>query len=178
MATGLGRTVPEIDPRDFRRVMGQFATGVTVITTIAGGEMRGMTANAFMSGSLQPPLCVVSIAKRARMHEAMRIGQRFVVNILAHDQQAMASHFGGRPEIDPHFELGWIDGLPTLRNAMAHIAADITGENECGDHTLFIGHLFHMDADRGREPLLYHDARFGTLVHSRRDQPVPVPEFW
>ena len=57
-----------VDHMLFRRVMGSFATGVTVITTEARGEVRGMTANAFMSGSLEPPLCVISVAKRARIH--------------------------------------------------------------------------------------------------------------
>jgi len=178
MASSMAVTENEIDPRDFRRVMGQFATGVTVITTISGDQVRGMTANAFMSGSLEPPICVVSIAKRARMHETMRAARRFVVNVLAHDQAAIATHFAGGPTNNPRIDLGWVDGLPALRDAMARMAADIAAEHDCGDHTLFIGRLFHMSADRGREPLVYHGTRFGTLVHTKEDQQLPVPEFW
>ena len=67
---------PEIDPRLFRRVMGRFASGVTVITAGHGDDVRGMTANAFMSASLDPPLCVVSIAKRARLHAHLAEAER------------------------------------------------------------------------------------------------------
>lgn len=172
------REPPHIDPREFRRVMGQFVTGVTVITTTHGGEIRGMTANAFMSGSLDPPLCVVSIAKRAHMHELAKQAGRFVVNILAHDQGDLAIHFAGRPRAGTTIELSWIDGLPALRDALAHIAARIVAEHDCGDHTLFVGHLVHMDAAGHGRPLVYHRSRFGDLLHTKQDQVIPVPEFW
>jgi flavin reductase (DIM6/NTAB) family NADH-FMN oxidoreductase RutF len=168
----------EVDPRHFREVMGQFASGVTVITTLHDGEIRGMTANAFMSGSLEPPLCVISVAKRARTHVCLQETRRFVVNILAHDQSEVAIHFSGRPSPKAMIEIGRIDGIPMLQNVCAHLAADIVAEHDCGDHTLFIGHLFHMDADASRDPLVYHEGRFGTLVHTKQDQLVPAPEFW
>lgn len=173
-----GHQPPEIDPREFRRVMSQFASGVTVITTIHDGEIRGMTANAFMSGSLEPPLCVVSIAKRARMHGLVHESRRFVVNVLAHDQSDVAIHFAGRQSPNAVIELGWIDGLPMLRDALAHMAADIVAEHECGDHTLFVGQLFHIDAAKFGQPLLYHQSRFATLLHTKQDQVITVPEFW
>lgn len=167
-----------IDPGEFRRVMGQFVTGVTVVTTVHGGEIRGMTANAFMSGSLDPPLCVVSIAKRAHMHELAKKAGRFVVNVLAHDQDDLAIHFAGRPRADAVIELRWIDGIPALRDALAHMAADIVAEHDCGDHTLFVGHLIHMDTTGHGRPLVYHMSRFGGLLDSKQDQVIPVPEFW
>lgn len=168
----------EIDPREFRRVMGQFASGVTVITTIHDGEVRGMTANAFMSGSLEPPLCVVSIAKRARMHGLVHDTRRFVVNVLNQNQSDVAVHFAGRPGSKAVIDLGWIEGLPMLRDALAHMAANVLAEHDCGDHTLFVGHLFHIDAAAFGQPLLYHQSRFAKLVHSRQDQVIAVPEFW
>jgi hypothetical protein len=70
----------------FRRVMASFVTGVTVITTQVRGEIRGMTANAFMSGSLEPPLCVVSVGKKARMHAFLLESGHFGMNILVTDQ--------------------------------------------------------------------------------------------
>ncbi|MCP4384248.1 MAG: flavin reductase family protein [Hyphomicrobiales bacterium] len=85
----------EIDPAHFRRVMSRFATGVTVITVAADGEPQGMTANAFMSGSLDPPLGVVSVARRARMHGYLSNATRFAVNILAAEQTDLANHFAG-----------------------------------------------------------------------------------
>ena len=77
--------------------MGSFATGVTVIVAEAGDEIHGMTANAFMSGSLEPPLCVVSIAKRAHMHGPLAAAGKFSVNILSVAQEELALHFAGRP---------------------------------------------------------------------------------
>ena len=107
----------EIDPPHFRKVMGRFATGVTVITASTGGESHGMTANAFMSGSLDPPLCVVSVAKRAHMHAYLDEARRFAVNILAESQADHANHFAGRliPGLEPRFVE--IDGIPTLADA-------------------------------------------------------------
>jgi flavin reductase (DIM6/NTAB) family NADH-FMN oxidoreductase RutF len=170
--------MPEIDPVQFRKVMGQFATGVTVVTTLGGGKVHGMTANAFMSGSLEPPLCVISVAKRARMHKHLGASGRFVVNVLAHDQAHLAVHFSGRADPRLRVEMGWIDGLPMLSGALAHLAADVVDTQACGDHTLFIGQLFFLDAARARTPLLYHESRFASLVHRKDDDQVPAPEFW
>ena len=170
-------TLPEIDPRLFRRVMGRFASGVTVITAEEGGEMRGMTANAFMSGSLEPPLCVVSIAKRAHMHARLTRATHMGVNILADGQEEVSQHFAGRPVagLRPAFER--IAGVPLLADAGARIATEIVARHDCGDHTLIVGHILHMDADE-RPPLLYHAGRYAHLLHRRGDFDVPVPEFW
>ena len=94
-----------VDHALFRRVMGSFATGVTVITTEARGEIRGMTANAFMSGSLEPPLCVISVARRARIHPLLVEAGHFGVSILAKDQERLSTHFAGGPvaDIAPEF---------------------------------------------------------------------------
>src|SRR5271154_4383640 len=90
----------------FRRVMASFVTGVTVITTQTRGEVRGMTANAFMSGSLDPPLCVISVGTKARMHAHLMEAGHFGVNILARGQESLIDHFAGRPVegIDPKYE--------------------------------------------------------------------------
>lgn len=158
--------------------MGQFASGVTVVTTAVDGTMRGMTANAFMSGSLAPPLCVISVAKRARMHGVLREARRFVVNVLSTDQSALAVHFAGQPEKEADFQVDWLDGLPVLDGTVATMAADTVAEHDCGDHSLFVGQLFHMSAEPDRPPLVYHQSRFTRLRHGTGDQEVPGPEFW
>ena len=95
-----------VNERLFRRVMASFVTGVTVITTQVRGEVRGMTANAFLSGSLEPPLCVVSVGKKARMHGFLLEAGHFGVNILARGQEDLIGHFAGRPVegLDPKYE--------------------------------------------------------------------------
>jgi flavin reductase (DIM6/NTAB) family NADH-FMN oxidoreductase RutF len=168
---------PEIDPRHFRRVMSRFASGVTVITTGEPGAVRGMTATAFMSGSLEPPLCVVCVAKRANMHAEL-IGARYLgVNILAEGQEDLASHFAGRPVpgVAPGFV--HVSGAALMHDASARIGTEIIARHDCGDHTLFIGHIVHMDAD-DRPPLIYHGGRYAAVLHRRTDPEVAVPEFW
>src|SRR5271163_4441196 len=104
------------DTELFRKTMGGFATGVTVITVDAAGGPHGMTANAFMSGSLTPPLCVVSIAKRAHTHAMLVAAGRFSVNVLGEDQRDLAIYFAGKKSLetdDARFET--IEGTPLLR---------------------------------------------------------------
>ena len=80
----------------FRRTLGMFATGVTIITTLTGDQVHGMTANAFMSVSLAPPLVVISVDRRAKMHQLLYEGRRYGINVLADDQRLLSDHFAGR----------------------------------------------------------------------------------
>jgi flavin reductase (DIM6/NTAB) family NADH-FMN oxidoreductase RutF len=169
-------SVHAIDPWRFRQVMGRFATGVTVILARADGETRGMTANAFMSGSLDPPLCVISIARRARMHAHLSTGRCFSVNVLAAGQERYASHFSGLGSPGLTVALATLAGAPTLADASATIAADLVGAHECGDHTIFIGHIREMIAD-ARPPLLFHAGHYAALAPTPASA-APVPEFW
>lgn len=167
---------PPISPDLFRDVMGRFATGVTVVTADWGGHPRGMTANAFLSASLDPPLCVVSVAKRARMHECLGEVSRFAVNILADDQEAYARHFAGRPVAGLKADFEAVGGVPVLTGTVARIVADIEARHDAGDHTLFIGRIRHMAAE-DRVPLLYYRGKFGSMGRGLGSD-VPVPEFW
>lgn len=166
----------EIDTGVFRKVMGSFATGVTVVLAEHGGEMRGMTANAFMSGSLEPPLCIVSVAKRAHMHAHLPKAAAFSVNILAAGQEHLATHFAGQPQpfFQPAFQRH--DDVPFLTGTAATIVADLTAEHDCGDHTIYVGHITWLKAEE-RSPLLYHASRFAGLVKLNEASPS-VPEFW
>ena len=89
-----------------RQTLGMFATGVTVITTRVGDQIHGMTANAFMSVSLEPPLVLISVDRRTKMCTLLHEGQRFAVSVLAADQHALSDRFAGRaPEDDPEPQL-------------------------------------------------------------------------
>jgi flavin reductase (DIM6/NTAB) family NADH-FMN oxidoreductase RutF len=165
-----------IEPAHFRRVMSRFATGVTVVVATANGETRGMTANAFMSGSLDPPLCVVSIGQRSQMHLHLLAARSFSVNILATGQEDFATHFSGRPVLGFAATFTSLAGVPTLAGASAQIAAEIAAMHSCGDHTIFIGCVRGMTADE-RPPLLYHAGRYAALGPHRAAD-VPMPEFW
>ncbi len=166
-----------VDRALFRRVMGSFATGVTVITTEARGEIRGMTANAFMSGSLEPPLCVVSVGKRARLHPCLIEAGHFGVSILAKDQEKLSLHFSGGPVADLEPQFVRIGRTPLLTNAAAIIAANVVAQHECGDHTLFIGAIVHLQAF-SRTPLVVHEGHYASLTYSLERAPQWVGDFW
>ena len=165
------------DAQLFRRVMSRFATGVTIITAEAEGGVRGMTANAFMSGSLTPPLCLVSVSVVARMHEYLLAAGHFGVSILAKGQEAISTHFAGRGVANFTVDFERVAHVPFLRSASAVIAAEIEATHGCGDHTIFIGRIIHMRVD-DREPLVYHGGRYGAFVPSAERAIDPTIEFW
>lgn len=165
LADAIQTAASPFSPRDFRDAMGQFATGVVVISTEVQGEAHAMTANAFMSGSLEPPLVLVSVACTARMHEKIRQSGQFGVSVLAHDQQAVSSHFAGRPVegFQPSFDC--LVDLPVIRDAAVQVAASLEYAYPCGDHTLYVGRVLAL---RGRDekpaPLLYHGGRYASAL--------------
>lgn len=161
----------------FRRVMGRFTTGVTVITAEIGGYVRGMTANAFMSASLSPPLCIISVATKARLHDALLKASYFGVSILAQEQEAISLHFSGRGAERSKVDFEYLARVPVLRRASAVIAARIEKSYDCGDHTLFVGHIMQM-RDDNRTPLVYQSGRYGTFVPFAEQAGGSTIEFW
>jgi flavin reductase (DIM6/NTAB) family NADH-FMN oxidoreductase RutF len=162
----------------FRQVMASFVTGVTVITTQVRGEVRGMTANAFMSGSLEPPLCVISVATKARMHAFLMEAGHFGVNILARGQEPLIGHFAGRPAegIDPKYE--YAGSTPVFAHANATIAATVVARHACGDHSLFVGHIFALRHAERLPPIVLHIGKLASLMHSHEQTIWPTLDFW
>ncbi len=157
--------------------MGRFATGVTVITAEAEGGVRGMTANAFMSGSLSPPLCIVSVATKARLHRALNNAGHFGVSMLAQGQEAISQHFAGQGVEQPEVLFEHMSGVPVLSGVSAAIAAEIAARHDCGDHSLFIGRILAMRDDE-RPPLVFHGGQYAT-VHYRKESPAnQTIDFW
>jgi flavin reductase (DIM6/NTAB) family NADH-FMN oxidoreductase RutF len=150
------------DVAGFRRTLAGFATGVTVVTTIADGEIHGMTANAFTAVSLTPPLVLVSVDNRARMHDVLRQSGRYAVSVLHADQRDVSTHFGGRPVGGLAVEFDWLDGMPLVAGALAHLACSIRDSVPAGDHTLHIGHVDHFRRNDGA-PLIFYASRYATV---------------
>ena len=142
--------------------LGRFATGVTVVTTVHEGSIRGMTASAFMSVSLNPPLVLVSVDKRANLHSMLAPGKHYGVSILKADQAEYSQHFAGFGAADLQPEFVWVDGVPLLKDVLAHLIARVVDAHEAGDHTLFIGEVEHLAWWDG-DPLLYFGGRYGDL---------------
>lgn len=149
-----------IDPRQFRNTLGQFATGVVVIGTDYQGETHGMTANAFMSGSMSPPLVIVSVDKRARMHSFLGDTGRYSVSMLADDQEAMSRHFAGQPQTEQPVRFVRQHGQPVLEGAAAWITTEIVNQYDCGDHTLFIGQVSGMGSAPESGVLGFHRGQY------------------
>jgi len=156
----------ESDPAiAFRRTLGMFATGVTIITTRSGETVHGMTANAFMSVSLRPPLVLVSVDRRARMSNLLHEGTRFAVNVLEAGQAMLSDRFAGRvladEDVEPRFEL--VHDTPLVEGALAHLIARVVRSYWGGDHSLFLGQVEYARYGEG-EPLLFHGGRYERIV--------------
>ena len=148
----------------FRKTLGMFATGVTVVTTQADDQVHGMTANAFMSVSLQPPLVTISVDRRARMHVLLHEGRRFGISVLADEQRALSDRFAGRAAEDGgEVEFDLVHETPLVRGALAHIVARVVRSYWGGDHSLFLGQVEYARYGEGR-PLLFHGGRYEQLL--------------
>jgi flavin reductase (DIM6/NTAB) family NADH-FMN oxidoreductase RutF len=166
---GTAKPGPSAPQSDFRQVLGRFATGVTVVTTEHDGVVHGMTANGFMSVSLDPPLVLVSIARTTRMHELLEASRHYGVSVLSERQQRLSAHFAGNPAGDAEIPFEPAAGVPVLRGALARVATRVVDAHRAGDHTLFIGEVLHFDAQDGR-PLIFHSGDYRELV----EQPVAI----
>ncbi len=153
----------------FRRVVGSFPTGITVLTAEREpGQVHGMTANSFTSVSLDPLLILVCVDQNARLLSYLKVQRRFGVNILKDTQRALSEYFA-KPEEDPVEEarLGirfqWTStGIPLLEDALAHLACNVAAQYMSGDHTVFVGEVESLEL-KGGNPLLYHRGKYASL---------------
>ncbi len=155
-----------MDDRQFRTAMGKFATGVTVITTEHDGEVHGMTANAFMSVSLDPKLIVISIKENARMLPKIQESKTFSVNILSDQQEKVSMRFAGQLK-DESYEVAFekLDNQPVIKDALAQITCELAAEHVEGDHTLFIGRVTDINLNEGN-PLLFFNGRYSQIAQT------------
>ncbi|RUS43911.1 flavin reductase family protein [Cohnella sp. AR92] len=152
-----------MDDRQFRTAMGRFATGVTVIATEEEGTVHGMTANAFMSVSLDPKLVVISIGQKARILPKIKQSGIFTVNFLADHQKELSMVFAGQIKEPKEVEFDRLDGKPAIPGALAQIACEVAAEYVEGDHTLFIGRVTDIRLEEG-EPLIFYSGRYRSLT--------------
>ena len=154
-----------IDRGELRRVMGHFATGVTVITTRdVDGKPYGLTANALCSVSLTPPLLLVCVDKGAESHPAFERSRRFAVNVLALGHEELSRRFavsGGDKFVDVPHRFG-TTGVPLLEDVLAVVECRVVAVHEAGDHTIYIGEVEHLEASEG-DPLLFFRGQYRRL---------------
>ncbi len=155
-----------IDTQEFRRVLGHFAAGVTVVTTTGeGGTPYGLTATAFTSVSLEPPLVLVCVDKRSESYAHFHPSGIFAVNFLAVDHEPLSQRFatsGGDKFVDLSWRRGAI-GAPLLVEALGYLECRTVNVVDAGDHTVFIGQVEAGDACDA-EPLLYFRGAYRKIV--------------
>jgi flavin reductase (DIM6/NTAB) family NADH-FMN oxidoreductase RutF len=158
-------TATDVDPAQFRELMGRFATGVTVLTVNGpDGHPLGMTASSLASVSLVPPLVSVCVNQQAELHDSMLAAPVFVVNILESAQEALSRRFADQHE-DRFDGVGYHrspEGLVCLDGSLAHIECDRFASFPGGDHTIIIGRVIGGSVGQGR-PLLYYRGGYGGL---------------
>jgi len=158
-----------ISQADFRKALGSFATGVTVITVDHEGEVHGMTANAFTSVSLDPLLVLVCVDHKARTHAHLQAKKRFGVNVLAENQRAISeyyarvgpSHQHAEQEAGARFDRT-AHGTPVLHGALAYLECRLHTAQDAGDHTIFIAEVEDVVVREG-DPLLYFRGEYRKI---------------
>lgn len=154
-----------LDEQQFRNVLGHFASGVTVVTTMHRDQPYGMTVASFASVSLRPQLVLICIERAVRTHAAIDDAGKFAVNILEETQQEISTLFATRAEDKferaaySHGELG----LPLLDGALATIECNVTHRLPGGDHTVFVGEIVNATTREGK-PLLYFRGAYHRLA--------------
>jgi flavin reductase (DIM6/NTAB) family NADH-FMN oxidoreductase RutF len=156
--------------KDFRAAVGAFATGVTVITTRGEEHSYGMTANAFSSVSLDPPLVLVCVISPSEGCDHIERNGCFAVNILRAEQEPMSRYFASRDrprgrdafsEV-PH-RIG-SSGSPILAEAIAYLDCRLHAQHKAGDHEIFIGEVLELGSDPDGEPLVFHGGRYKPVT--------------
>jgi flavin reductase (DIM6/NTAB) family NADH-FMN oxidoreductase RutF len=155
-------------PDELRRVMGRFATGVTVVTTLDGDQPHGMTANAVASVSLRPPLVLVCVDRAADSHDIIDRAGLFALNVLSRDQQPLSDRFAVKEGESAHGLEGvphhaGATGAPILDGAIAFLECRVAERYPGGDHTIFLGEVVAADPLSDDGPLIFYQGRYLAL---------------
>lgn len=154
-----------IDQAAFRRVLGNFASGVTVVTVEHDGQYHGSTVASFCSVSLAPPLVLVCIDRRATTHRLLEQTGTFAVSILGEDGADMSRHFASRHP-DKFASVAYHQGLtgaPLLDDAIATLECRVVSQFPGGDHSIFVGEVLVANALADLPPLIYFHSGYGAL---------------
>jgi len=163
----------DFDSSEFRRVMGGFCSGITVVTALADGIAVGMTCQSFFSLSLDPPLIAFSPSLSSSSYPLIRSAGAFCVNILEAGQESICNQFA-RSGTDKWRDISWqpgVTGSPMIDGVLATIDCTLENEFETGDHYLTIGRVASLSSTPGLHPLLYFNGSYGRLgSHAQLEQ--------
>lgn len=157
-----------IDSTALRRALGQFATGITIVSVLGPDGPHGMTANSFTSVSLDPPLLLVSVDLRRRAHPLLAQAYRWTVSVLSAEQRALSDRFASS-KLPLHNQFEGVphrltpDGIPLIEGALAQFVCRRYAQYPGGDHTLFLGLIEQLDYVADAPPLLYFNGHYHEL---------------
>lgn len=159
---------PASDPAHFRKVLGAFPTGVTIVTTVDDGRPSGLVIGSFTSVSLDPPLVAFLPTKTSSSWAAIERSRRFCVNVVADDQLDVAGVFAGKSD-DKFAGIDWTPapetGSPVLPGSLAWIDCTIDAVHDAGDHVIVVGAVQAMDTtDRDAGPALFYKGGYGRFT--------------
>lgn len=159
-----------VTKEDFRRCMSEFATGVTVVTTLDDeGNVHGMSANSFTSVCLDPPLVLVCVAHNTHTYQYLEHQGCFGVNILGARQEDIGKYFAKKPadrhgEVEYDYSITSACGVPALNGVLAFFGCKVVSSHVYGDHTIYIGEVEEMYEGSSESPLLFFQSRwYGNL---------------
>lgn len=164
--TDIADDAPTIDAAHYRRVMGHFATGVTVITAVEGEEPVGIAANSFTSVSLDPPLVLFCAATSSSTWPRIEAAGHFCINVLAESQEELCRLFATKGA-DRFKATGWgtaETGAPVLNGSLAWIDCTVEATHDAGDHVIVVGRVQALDSTGDGKPLLFYRGGYGRFA--------------
>jgi len=159
------------DGAEFRRVLGQFATGVTIVTAMDGDEPAGVAANSFTSVSLDPPLVLFCVGRTSSTWPRIERARKFAVNILGEHQEELSQLFAAKGA-DRFGQTEWhvgVGGSPVLHGCLAYLDCEFWAEYDGGDHIIIVGRVLDLGLTEGPGPLLFFGGKYHRLA-------APLPD--
>lgn len=158
------------DPKQFRTVLGHFATGITVVTTKDADSLYGLTVNSFTSVSINPPLVLVCVDKKSKTHGHVLNSGVFAVSVLAIGQEGVSKAFSRADTRQNKLEgVSFAEaktGAPFIRGCLAYLDCKVVNTYEGGDHTIFLGEVVALGLRNRQSPLVFYAGKYTTVSTS------------
>lgn len=158
------------EPAEFRKTMGQFPTGVTLLTSGQLMEGHGMTVNSFTSVSLNPPMVLVCVTPNARINSCIDETGCFGISVLTDRHRRLAAYFADRRRLPglnspdgTRFSPGGQTGVPLVQDALAHLECTVAGHYEAGDHVIYLGDVRSAARLRTTAPMIFFKGTFTSV---------------
>jgi flavin reductase (DIM6/NTAB) family NADH-FMN oxidoreductase RutF len=161
-----GEDVFKPDQDQFRKVLGQFVTGVTIITAIDGDEPVGVAANSFTSVSIDPPLVLFCVGRSSSTWPRIESARKFAVNILGEHQEELSRLFATKGA-DRFSSVEWhvgVGGSPVLHDVLAYLDCEFWAEYDGGDHIIVVGRVVDLGVTHEAGPLVFFGGKYGRMV--------------